>query len=455
MLLGTNRANGDKRIIYQSDENWQVNLAKQEEKFDVIISGAGLIGLTIANALAIIEREDKLKIALISPKISQIDGRTTALLTQSVEYLQEIGVWKSASPNAAKMSMMRIVDNTKRAIHAPEIAFKSVEISLDAFGYNILNTDLSAALLSSVAKHKHLQKIDDKIASLVPCFSNADTKNDHENLSSDNDGVQVNLQSGKKLFTKLIIGADGRNSTVRKYADDGKSISVRQWNYPQTAIVLNFSHTLPHNDTSTEFHNISGPFTVVPLKEGISSLVWVSTAQAAAEIMATDRKILDREIEDQMHSILGKTKIITELKSFPLSGMNAKKMAYGRFFLVGEAGHVFPPIGAQGYNLGVRDVKELAALLPKLIDKPDDLAKRYNSARRRDVVTRTISVDLFNRSLLNGFLPLQALRAGAITALDEIGSIRRFMMREGVSPGEGVRNITKRITDFGANIKSV
>ncbi|MCP4071038.1 MAG: UbiH/UbiF family hydroxylase [Hyphomicrobiales bacterium] len=410
---------------------------KSPDKFDTIIAGGGLIGLTAANALARINSGDpaktSLKIALISPQFVEPDGRTTALLAHSIDYLKEIDVWKKALPKAAIMSAMRIIDNTKRLLHSPEVAFKSMEIGLDAFGYNILNSDLSAALSSSLKNYSNYHRINDKIARAVQ-----------------RDGkVIVRLDSGVELSGRLLIGADGRNSTVRQYANNGEGIKVRKWSYPQTAIVLNFSHTLPHFDTSTEFHNTSGPFTVVPLKKGVSSLVWVVTPRAEEEIKRLQPELLDREIEDQMHSILGKTKVITDIQSFPLSGMNAYQMAQERFLLVGEAGHVFPPIGAQGYNLGIRDIQELQLLISSHLSNLADIAKKYDSNRKRDVISRTVSVDLFNRSLLSVFLPVQAFRSATILAISEIAPIRKLMMREGVSPGLGIRALGDGLRDFG------
>ena len=403
------------------------------DKFDIIISGGGLIGLTCANALAKICGHKPLKIALVAPDTGEPDGRTTALLAHAIDYLTQLDVWKVAAPKAAKMSVMRIIDNTRRLIHAPEVSFKSMEIGLDAFGYNILNTDLSAALETRLRENGNFCRIHDKIAGAV----------------EDDDKVIVTLESGKEIVSPIIVGADGRNSTIRQCANGSRGIGVRQWTYPQTAIVLNFSHALPHNDTSTEFHNPSGPFTIVPLEERVSSLVWVVSPPDGEKIINTATQALNREIEDQMHSVLGKTKIISGIQCFPLSGMKAAEMASGRFVLVGEAGHVFPPIGAQGYNLGIRDVEEMAFLVEKYYNYPSKLVRIYNSNRQKDVASRTYGVDLFNRSLLSDFLPVQALRGSAIMAMGEIGPLRRLMMREGVSPGSGLRDIGLKFKKFG------
>ncbi len=402
----------------------------RSKHYDVVIAGGALAGLTSAVALA----QNGFKIALLSPFATQNDGRSTALLGATVDYLVELGVWQDALPKAASMSRMRIIDNTNRLLHAPETTFKSLEIGLDTFGYNILNKDLCDVLEKTIAQNPNIEIIKTKIIS----------------ARETSDQVSVELDDGKTVTANMVVGADGRNSTVRTLANNGKGIDVRQWQYPQNAIVLNFSHTLPHEDTSTEFHTPSGPFTVVPLGEGISSLVWVVKPQDVENILERKPEILNRDIEEQMHSVLGKTKIITKVQSFPLSGMNANTMASGRFFLVGDAGHVFPPIGAQGYNLGIRDIRELGKLTKDGLENIPNLAKQYSAARKTDITSRTVSVDLFNRSLLTDFLPVQALRSGALSALNNIGPLRKIVMREGITPGLGlqeIRNSFQKITD--------
>jgi 2-octaprenyl-6-methoxyphenol hydroxylase len=407
------------------------------DHFDIIIAGGGLAGLTMANALLHSagkgQIKQKLHIALISPQFDEPDGRTTALLAHSIDVLEKIDVWQHAAPKAAKMSVMRIIDNTGRFWHAPETAFKSVEIGLDSFGYNILNKDLGAALKINLGQDSCFTRINDKISNAVRV----------------DDKVIIKLESGKELSSDLLIGADGRNSIVRQSAKEGKAIGIRQWQYPQTAIVLNFSHSHSHYDTSTEFHNKTGPFTIVPLEKRISSLVWVTSPQHAEVIKTLDPDSLNREIEDQMHSILGNTKVITDVQSFNLSGMNAKQMADGRFLLIGEAGHVFPPIGAQGYNLGVRDVETLTQCIGENLYNLDKIAGIYDSKRQNDIISRTVSVDLFNRSLLSDFLPAQALRSASIMAIGQIDPIRKLMMREGVSPGLGIRALGESFKNTG------
>ncbi len=406
-------------------------MAKTED-VDVIIVGGGLAGLTMANALA----GSNLEIALIAPATQIPDGRSTALLAHSVDYLKTLGLWEKLQSKAASMSTMRLIDNTSRLLRAPETTFKSMDIALPTFGYNILNTDLLDVLSINADEMRNLQRIEDKVSNVV-----------------ENDLARVTLQNGKELTAKLVIGADGRRSYMRQCAQGGKGIATRQWRYPQTAIVLNFEHTLPHEDASNEFHNSSGPFTTVPLYEGASSLVWVVRPEDETPIVQLPTRELEREIENQMHSILGKIKIISEIQSFPLGGMRTDKMAAGRIFLIGDAAHALPPIGAQGYNLGVRDIEVLAQLVSANVNDPSAIASRYNAKRRTDVDSRTLSVDLFNRSLLSAFVPIQMLRSGGIGALKTIAPLRNFAMREGVAPGLGFKEALTGLREFASSLR--
>ena len=153
--------------------------------------------------------------------------------------------------------------------------------------------------------------------------------------------------------------------------------------------------------------------------------------------MALTDAALAAEIETRSSAILGAVEIDGRRQAFPLSGMNVTRFAADRVVLVGEAAHVFPPIGAQGLNLGYRDVAALGDLLSgPLADPghPRHLAA-YESARRGDVLTRTAAVDALNRTLLNGFLPVQAIRGFGLFMLDRVPALRRAVMRQGVAAG--------------------
>ncbi len=382
---------------------------------DVIVVGGGPAGLTAAIALA----SGGVSTLLIGDPPSASDNRTTALLAGSVAALQALDVWALCCRNAAPLRTMRIVDDTGRLLRAPEVKFDAGEIGLDAFGYNIENRHLVEALTRRAGQLASLALRHERV----------------EDVTSDAEGASIVVSGGERISARLIIGADGRKSLCRKAA----GIAVDTRSYPQAALTVTFAHTRPHHDTSTEFHTPSGPFTIVPLPGARSSLVWVMTPVDADAMNRLSDDDLALQIERGSHSILGKIKLEPGRGVFPLSSMQAHRMAARRIALVGEAAHVIPPIGAQGLNLGLRDAAAIGEIVVDAMRRGADpggdaLLGDYDRARGADVGSRTLAVDWLNRSLLTDFLPAQATRGVGLYLLDRIAPLRRAVMREGVRP---------------------
>ena len=399
------------------------------KKFDIIVVGGGLAGLTAALSLSEAKSNgsaangiyESTTIALIMPKSSCVDGRTTALLGNSVSYLEELGVWQDCASSSAPLSTMRILDGTSRLWRAPPVDFKAIELGLDAFGYNIANSVLGEYLLKKIKIQNRVEIIEGTVNGLI----------------SEENCAEIILSNHTSVTTKLVIAADGKNSLLRKQA----GISVRNWQYPQMAVALNFTHTRSHHNTSTEFHTEEGPFTVVPMPplEGKhqSGLVWVMRPENAEVFLTHDQTEQERLVEEKMQSMLGKVSFATNAQQFPLSGMIAGNFAANRVAIVGDAAHVFPPIGAQGFNLGLRDVREICSIAQKALLRGEDpgnakVMNEFDASRRRDVATRTGAVDMLNRSLLTEFLPVQAVRGLGLFALANIPVLRKFAMRQGM-----------------------
>jgi 2-octaprenyl-6-methoxyphenol hydroxylase len=379
---------------------------------EVAVIGAGPAGLVSAIALAAAGVDT----VLVAPP-AMTDHRTTALLAGSVTALDALDAWRSCVAQAAPLKQLRIIDGTQRLIRAPEILFTAAEIDREAFGYNIENRHLLAALqaraaalgLSSVA---------------TPALA----------IESDASSVSVRHANGL-VRVQLAIGADGARSICRTAA----GISTRRHAYPQTALTLNLAHARTHDDTSTEFHTEEGPFTLVPLPGRRSSLVCVLAPAQCAKLAAMDDEALAAEIERRAHSLLGTMTVESGRGEFPLAVESADAFARDRIVLVSEAAHVVPPIGAQGLNLGIRDAAIIAEIVADAHRQGEDVGspdvmRRYEEERRADIAIRTLAVDLLNRSLLADFMPVHGARGLSLYLVDRIGPLRRALMREGIVP---------------------
>jgi 2-octaprenyl-6-methoxyphenol hydroxylase len=383
--------------------------------YEAVVVGGGPAGRTAAIALA----EGGIATVLAGRRPDHPDRRTTALLAGSVNALAVLGVWESCRAHAAPLRIMRIVDDTGRLWRAPEARFDAGEIGLDAFGYNIENRHLIAALEARARTLPSLRWIEDEVFGVAAAQTS----------------VTVTLAAGESLRASLAIGADGRRSMCRTAA----GIRLDERRYPQTALTCTFAHSRPHQDISTEFHTPRGPFTVVPLPGRRSSLVWVLDPATAEETVALDDDDLSAAIERASHSILGKVRVEPGRGLFPLAVGTARSFARNRIALIGEAAHVIPPIGAQGLNLGLRDAAAIAELAVAAHNAGRDLGSavllaRYDRLRRGDVDSRTLAVDLLNRTLLSDFLPAQGARGLGLYFIDSFGPLRRAVMREGVTP---------------------
>lgn len=371
---------------------------------DAIVVGGGLAGMAAAIALA----KSGLHTILLAP-LGPPDRRTSALMMPSVQYLQSAGLIDAPAELGHALTQIRIIDATGRLIRAPETLFDSKEAGLDAFGWNFANSRLLERFHAIAAS---LPNLDTRPIGVV-------------GMSSDGTTKSVELTDGSKLTAALVVGADGKKSTIRAAA----GVIARESNFTQSALVCDLELSRSIGGASIEFHYPNGPFTLVPAGDRRANLVWIdqlNTLQAAKA--ASPEQFIDM-LMTKSQRLFGAITPVTPAHIFPLSTLHVDRAGADGVVLVGEAAHAFPPIGAQGLNLGLRDVADLAHVIADMDctqpDWADQVSTAYANRRAADLVRTGGMVDTLFRSLLADMLPAQALRSGGLWALKLLPALRK------------------------------
>lgn len=393
-----------------------------EADFDAVVAGGGPAGLATALALATTGATVAVAAPPHRPAGDRPDMRTAALFPGSIAMLEALGVWPAIAPASAALEAIRLVDDRGALFRAPEVTFRPEEIGQATFGYNVPNSPLVEALQAACRAHSSVTMIDTAGVTAV-------------DTGDATQPARVTLAEGHEMTAWLVAGADGRNSLCREAA----TIATSRWSYDQSALTTVFTHSRDHHGVSTEFHRPAGPCTCVPMPGRASSLVWVERPDEAQRLAALDDAAFRTALEARMQGLLGTIGELSPRVVFPLSGLSARCFGQNRIALVGEAGHVIPPIGAQGLNLGLRDAAALADCVDAARREKRDIGgaetlAAYDRSRRADVASRAWSIDLLNRSLLSPLLPVHLMRGAGLFALRAFGPLRRFLIREGLQP---------------------
>lgn len=404
--------------------------------FDVVVVGAGPAGIATALALHHVGAT----VALAGPPppataSARPETRTAALLTSSVDFLKRLGVWERLLPDAAPLTAIRIVDASRSLLRSPDIAFEARELGLDSFGFNIANTALNTVLY-------------ERARAVLPRLAPEPV----ETVDLGPDRAMLTFPSGNRLACRLVAGADGRRSICRQAA----KIETRDVRYEQAAIASSFRHSLPHRGVATELHREGGSVTSVPTPDqNTSSLVWVTSREDAADLMALDEASFAARLQERFDETLGVISDVGPRASFPVAGLTAKQMAANRTALVGEAAHIMAPIGAQGLNLGLRDAAALADCVADALRHDRDpggapVLAQYAKARQLDVLSRTVGVDLLGRSLLTKLLPVQLARSAVLTGLNAFAPLKRMVMQAGLAPPADLPRLMRPVDSLPA-----
>ena len=374
------------------------------KQVDAVVVGGGLAGLAAAVAVA----RAGLETIHLAPKAPR-DQRTSALMLPSVAYLRDAGLIGDPTALGHPLTQIRIIDGTGRLLRSPETLFDSAEAGLAAFGWNFANVKLTEAFEAARDRLPNLTTLAETLTGLEP---------------SDETTV-LTLGDGSVLHASLVVGADGKKSLVRAAA----GFRAREHGFTQAALVCDLDLGRPIRGTSVEFHYPQGPFTLVPAGGNRANLVWIDDRAVLKAAQAGGQTRLRELFLEKSQRLFGDIQLATPAHIFPLSSISVDHAGANSVVLVGEAAHAFPPIGAQGLNLGLRDVADLSAALAAAGTRSDGWARQVSEdyAKRRfaDLARTSAMVDGLFRSLLTGLLPAQLLRAGGLWALKLLPPLRK------------------------------
>ncbi|MEO9649671.1 MAG: UbiH/UbiF family hydroxylase [Roseobacter sp.] len=390
---------------------------------DILISGGGIAGLTAASAFG----TAGFNVVCVDPSPpittsddSQADMRSTAMLQPARAFLERCHLWDKLAPHAAALQVMRIIDAggadaTPRAVKD----FNASEVSDLPFGWNFPNWLLRREM---VARLEELPNVD-----FVPGTATT-------SLFTREGEARVGLSTGERVRTKLVIAADGRNSSMRTAA----GIRVKTSRYGQKALAFAVTHDTPHENISTEIHRSGGPFTLVPLpdRDGrpCSAIVWMDDGKLSQQRMEMDVAQFETVMSERSCHLFGDLKLASHRSIWPIISQKAARLSGERIALIAEAAHVVPPIGAQGLNMSLTDT---ATLLDLAVARPDGLGDRvmmdaYHASRHRDVALRVQGVDLLNRASQASAPALRDVRAVGLNALYALTPVRHTLMQMGL-----------------------
>jgi 2-octaprenyl-6-methoxyphenol hydroxylase len=385
---------------------------------DITVIGGGPIGCLAAYCLAK-RLPPGVRLRLITGRrMPPEDGRAAALVGRSMAILENLGLDETFRAHGSRLAGIRIVDVTGRLVRAATTTFLASDIGRPEFGRSLTTRMIVDLLRQALHRQARVEMLEVDIRS----------------ISRQGNGFVLLDDEGRNHAAPFVVAADGQRSLVREAAD----IAVKRWAYPQVGLTFTVSHTRDHDDISTEFHTANGPFTLVPAGDLTSTIVWMTSPERGQELLALDDAAFAREAERVCRSMLGKFVLVSPRGSYPMGGLVAECFTAPGLALVGETGHAFPPIGAQGMNLGFRDCDTLADACLAALKKggtplnSTDLAD-WDRTRRRDINKITAGVDIFNRSLLSDFLPVSVARGAGLAALQAVPPLRRAVMRAGLA----------------------
>ena len=384
--------------------------------YDIIIVGAGITGLTAALALS----QEGFKTALIDAQdfrrteTHPSDPRASTLAATSLNMLRRLGVENALQPHLQVINDMMIGEGRPGHISPLSLHIDGSRRVIP-MGSIIENSRLLEGLRDAAEKADNLSLYLGRAL---------------HDFSATSAFAQITLETGTKLTAPLVIGADGRNSFLRKSA----SIAVQARDYDQAAIVTTVTHARPHVGVAQQLFFAGGPFALLPLPGKRTSLVWSDRKAAIEAAMALDDSAFLSEIERRLGDHLGEIKLDGPRLSYPLSLQMAESYTGERLALIGDAAHVVHPIAGQGLNMGLRDVAALTNVLSIARATGLDIGgaelARYEEWRAGDNRLLCLVTDQLNHLFSNKITPLRHFRRLGLAAVDKTSGVQQLFMSE-------------------------
>lgn len=338
----------------------------KELKCDLHIVGGGLTGLLSAYCMSVLGYKIIIseKKNFLDDKNTPKDTRTTAIAEGSKVFLDTQGLWEKIKKFAQPIKDIKVIDNTTSA----KIFFKNPRPN-SSLGYIVKNSLLINLLIKELRKKQNVNFVYGSYLSSI-AYKNSNI---------------ITFSSTTKIVSKMIIAADGKNSTVREIL----GTNILKKNYNEKALVVNFFHERPHQSIAYEFFLKTGPLAILPMQKeknkNQSALIWSNKAEIVDTVAYSNLKkeFLKEIINEKIYKQLGSITNINSIQAFPLSAHINEKFYETNAVYIGDAAHSFHPIAGQGWNLGVRDVRSLTNLLSETKNKGNKIGtknfcKTYN-----------------------------------------------------------------------------
>jgi 2-octaprenyl-6-methoxyphenol hydroxylase len=390
---------------------------EREGRLDVLIAGAGYVGLAVA--VAIRAARPNLRVALVDAAPAgawERDSRASAIAAAAGRMLDQLGCWGEIGPQAQAITEMIITDSrTSDPVRPVFLTFGGEVAPGEPFAHMVHNRTLNGALRRRAAE----LGIDIIEGVAVEAFT------------VEPGAATVHLGDGATLKTRLLVAADGVNSRLRDMA----GIKTVTFEYGQSGIVATVAHERPHKGRAEEHFLPAGPFAILPLPGNRSSIVWTERTADAERLVAADPFLFEHELEHRFGLKLGEISVEDKPRSWPLGLTLARAFVKPRFALAGDAAHGIHPIAGQGLNLGFKD----AAALAETIVEADrlgqdigalDVLEGYERWRRFDTVQMGVTTDLLNRLFSNDISPVRAVRDIGLGLVERMPRLKEFFIRQ-------------------------